>query len=160
VVRLLVRIDEDRRGKPSRCAGFCCTTGTAGKMEGGSAGIRNRVVGTPEGWSKGAYEGSLLGENGTEHLQDLALGKLCAEGIIRPGRLRERGIDKSTHILYAWAVSRIVNDGVRQEGESRVVDGSVRRPRRWSVVCLPGNSLTMILADNLGPMHSGSSECM
>lgn len=41
------------------------------------------------GWNRreGAYEGSLLWKNGIEHLQDLALGKLCAEGIVHPGGL-------------------------------------------------------------------------
>jgi len=71
-------------------------------------------------------EGSLLWENGTKHLQDLALRKLCAEGIVHASWLRKRGIEKSPHVLYAWAVSRIVNNGVGKEDEGWVVFGPVR----------------------------------
>jgi hypothetical protein len=82
------------------------------------AEVRTRVAGTSK---IGAYESSLLWENGAEHLQNLALGKFCTEGIVQPGRLRERGIEKGAHILYTWAISRVVDDGVGEEDECWVV---------------------------------------
>jgi hypothetical protein len=91
---------------------------------------------------EGAYEGSLLWENGIEHLQDLMLGKLCAEGIVHPGGLGERGIEKGTHVPNAWAVSGVVDDGVGKEDECWVVWRPVfqwRRRGRGSVVVRPGN---------------------
>jgi len=124
-VRPSVYTVEDRRGRPARCGGSCCSTGTAGKRrEGGRSRDQNSDrLAQLNGWSKreGAYEGGLLWKNGIEHLQDLALGKLCAEGIVHPGGLRERGIEEGTHVPYAWAVSGVVDDRVGKEDECWVV---------------------------------------
>ena len=110
------------------------------------------------GWEEGAYEGSLLRENGAEHLQYLALGKLRGEGIGGPCRLRERGIEEGVHVPHAWAVSGIVDDRIGEKGERRVVYGPVgRHRRRGYVVVQPGNPLTMVMTQAFGSVMVGRS---
>ena len=74
-----------------------------------------------------AYEGSLFGKHGAEHLQDLALSKLCAEGIGGTWGWRERRVEKGAHVLHARSVAVVDNDGVGEEDERRVVPGSIGR---------------------------------
>jgi hypothetical protein len=114
------------------------------------------------GWGgrEGTHEGSLLWKNGVEHLQDLALGKLCAEGIVHPGGLRERRIDKGTHVSHAWAVSGVVDDGVGKEDECWVVWRPVFQGRRWeggSVVNWLGKSFTTVWGLVVGSTKVGFS---
>jgi len=161
VVRPSVCTVEDRRGRRARCGGSCCTTSTAGKRKEGersrdqnSEDLNERTV------REGAYEGSLLWENGIEHLQDLMLGKFCAEGIVHPGGLRERGIEKGTHVPYARAVSGVVDDGVGKEGECWVVWRPVFQWRRrggGSVVVRPGNPFVTFWELVVGPGKVGLS---
>ena len=56
----------------------------------GAGAVVSSFVGGRHSRKKEAYKGSLFGENGAEHLQDLTLGELCAEWIWSPGGLRER----------------------------------------------------------------------
>jgi len=101
---------EETCGRIGRCIRQCIQSKTGGAYPPDAAALV--VV---------QAEGGLLWKNGIEHLQDLALGKLCAEGIVHPGGLRERGIEKGTHVPYAWAVSGVVDDGVGKEDECWVV---------------------------------------
>ena len=90
-MRPSVYIVEDKRGRRARCGGSCCTTGTASERWGGGRSRDQNSYRLAQlnggGREEGTHESSLLWKNGVEHLQNLALGKLCAEGIVHPGGL-------------------------------------------------------------------------
>jgi hypothetical protein len=73
----------DRRGRRALIVCSCYTTGTNTPGAVVSLFADGRCRGSE------AYEGSLFGEHRAKHLQDLALGKLCAERIVGPWGRRE-----------------------------------------------------------------------
>jgi hypothetical protein len=77
------------------------------------------------------YEGSLFGEHGAEHLQDLALAEFRAEWIGGARGLREPRIEKGAHVSHAGAGAVVDDDGVGEEDERRVVWGTIGRSMEW-----------------------------